>query len=199
VCSLLSLISYPKRVHFASLTLATKYWGVRTTHAPEQDHNHNHNLDIVALNYPCPVSRQRIVRHNGTKHRKNETHERSYFYLCYPCWSHHTCGSCMETGPPSAPGGSTSTFAMLMVGAPGSPTPTPPGGPPSTFLSVVGGRSRISVSILPGARCRYFLALVVGTPRSPTLTPHREHAVDICYVDGRCFWISVSTSQGAHR
>jgi hypothetical protein len=27
VCSLLSLISYPKHVHFASLTLTSKYWG----------------------------------------------------------------------------------------------------------------------------------------------------------------------------
>jgi hypothetical protein len=191
VCSLLSLIPYPKRVHFASLTLATKYWGVRTTHAPEQDHNHN--LDIVALNYTCPVSPQRIVRHNGTKHRKNETHERSYFYLCYPCWSHHTCGSWMETGPPRAPGGSMSTFAVLMVGAPGSPTPTPPGGPPLTFLSVVGGRSRISVSILPGARRQYFLALVVGTPRSPT------PSIFLSVGGGHSQISNSDTSQGARR
>jgi hypothetical protein len=27
VCSLLSLVLYPKRVHFASLTLVAKYWG----------------------------------------------------------------------------------------------------------------------------------------------------------------------------
>jgi hypothetical protein len=27
VCSLLSLVPYPKRVYFASLTLATEYWG----------------------------------------------------------------------------------------------------------------------------------------------------------------------------
>jgi hypothetical protein len=27
VCSLLSLVSYPKCVHFASLTLAVEYWG----------------------------------------------------------------------------------------------------------------------------------------------------------------------------
>jgi hypothetical protein len=27
VCNLLSLIPYPKRVHFASLTLAAEYWG----------------------------------------------------------------------------------------------------------------------------------------------------------------------------
>jgi hypothetical protein len=27
VCSMLSLVLYPKRVHYASLTLAAKYWG----------------------------------------------------------------------------------------------------------------------------------------------------------------------------
>jgi hypothetical protein len=27
VCSLLSLVLYPKRVHFASLTLDARYWG----------------------------------------------------------------------------------------------------------------------------------------------------------------------------
>jgi hypothetical protein len=27
VCSLLSLVLYPKRVYFASLTLAIEYWG----------------------------------------------------------------------------------------------------------------------------------------------------------------------------
>jgi hypothetical protein len=29
VCSLLSLVPYPKRVHFASITLTAKYWGSR--------------------------------------------------------------------------------------------------------------------------------------------------------------------------
>jgi hypothetical protein len=58
-------------------------------------------------------------------------------------------------------------FLALMVGAPGSPAPTPPGGPPSTFLSVDGGRSRIFSSNWPylwvhslsqggpGGLCRY--------------------------------------------
>jgi hypothetical protein len=27
VCSMLCLVLYPKRVHYASLTLAAKYWG----------------------------------------------------------------------------------------------------------------------------------------------------------------------------
>jgi hypothetical protein len=27
VCSLLSLVLYPKRVHFASLAVAAEYWG----------------------------------------------------------------------------------------------------------------------------------------------------------------------------
>jgi hypothetical protein len=41
VCSLLSLIPYPKHVHFASLALAAEYWesGGHTHLAPEQDHN----------------------------------------------------------------------------------------------------------------------------------------------------------------
>jgi hypothetical protein len=34
VCSLLSLVLYPKRVYFAFLMLTAEYWGVRTAHAP---------------------------------------------------------------------------------------------------------------------------------------------------------------------
>jgi hypothetical protein len=67
-------------------------------HAPEQDHNHN--IDSVALNYPCPVSRSGIIRHNRTKHRENGIRERSYFYLCYLCRSQHTFGPWTLVGPP---------------------------------------------------------------------------------------------------
>jgi hypothetical protein len=81
VCSLLSLVLYPKRVYFASLMLTAKYWGlgVRTVHAPEQDHNHN--LDRIALNYPCLISRLRVVSHNRTKCRENEIREHNYFFF----------------------------------------------------------------------------------------------------------------------
>jgi hypothetical protein len=48
MCSLLSLVMYPKRVHFTSLTLATEYWGPDGT-CPKQ--GHNHNLDSITLNY----------------------------------------------------------------------------------------------------------------------------------------------------
>jgi hypothetical protein len=50
---------------------------VRTAHAPEQ--GYNYNLDSVALNYLCPVSQLRVVSHNRTKCRENETHEQNYF------------------------------------------------------------------------------------------------------------------------
>jgi hypothetical protein len=48
-------------------------------HAPKQVHDHN--LDSVALNYPCPVSWLMTVRHNKTKCRENGTRERSYLGL----------------------------------------------------------------------------------------------------------------------
>jgi hypothetical protein len=53
VCSLLRLVLYTKHVYFASLTLTAEYWGSNDT-CPEQ--GHNHNLDSVTLNYPCPVN-----------------------------------------------------------------------------------------------------------------------------------------------
>jgi hypothetical protein len=46
-------------------------------HAPEQ--GHNHNLDSIALNYPCPVSWLRVISHNRTKYRENDTCEQNYF------------------------------------------------------------------------------------------------------------------------
>jgi hypothetical protein len=60
-------------------------------HAPEQDHNHN--LDNVALNYPCHVRRLRIVRHNRARCTENGIHEWSYFYLYYLCRSQHNFGT----------------------------------------------------------------------------------------------------------
>jgi hypothetical protein len=93
----------------------------------------------------------------------------------------------METGPPppqgargrrrlrGLPGARRRCFLALMVGAPRSPASAP-----------------------PRARRRRFLALV-GAPESLAPAPPRGPTVDVCYVDGGCFWISVSTSQGARR
>jgi hypothetical protein len=67
-------------------------------HALEQDHNHN--LDRVALNSPCPIGWLRIIRHNKTKHRENGICERSYFYLCCLCKSQHIFRPRIEIGPP---------------------------------------------------------------------------------------------------
>jgi hypothetical protein len=121
VCSLLSRVPYPKRVHFASLTLIQLSIGSPSGHnhlAPEQDHNHN--LDSVALNYPCPVIRLWIVRHNGTKCRENETREWSYLYLCCSCRPHHTFESWFESEPPR---GSRPTIDVSDIGGRRSWTP----------------------------------------------------------------------------
>jgi hypothetical protein len=40
---------------------------------------------------------------------------------------------------------------------------------------------------------------MVGAPGSPAPAPLIGSAVDVFYVDGGRFWISVSTHQGAHR
>jgi hypothetical protein len=61
---------------------------------------------------------------------------------------------------PSAParGARHRCFLALIVDALGSPALTPPRGPPSMFLSVDGGRSRISGSrTSQGVRRRRFL------------------------------------------
>jgi hypothetical protein len=117
VCSLLSLVLYPKCVYFASLTLTAEYWGVRTAHAPEQDYNHN--LDCVALSYPCPINWLRVVSHNRTKCRENETREQNYFLSIMPM----------------------QVTALLSDPGWGPEPPRRPGGPPSTFFNVDGGRS----------------------------------------------------------
>jgi hypothetical protein len=70
-------------------------------HAPEQ--GHNHNLDSVALNYPYPVSRLRVISHNITKCRENGIHEQNYFLSITPMQAYNTpLGSRMGTGPPPA-------------------------------------------------------------------------------------------------
>jgi hypothetical protein len=96
-------------------------------HAPEQ--GHNHNLDSVALNYPCPVSWLRVVGHNRTKCRENESREQNYFLSIMP----------MQV-----------TTDLPDPGWKPDP-PHPHGGLSSTFLSVDGGRSRISGNASQGA------------------------------------------------
>jgi hypothetical protein len=75
MCSLRSLILYPKRAHSTSWMLPAKYWGPQTVHSLEQVNNHS--PDSVALNYPCPASRLRVVSHNETKHREKGTYEQN--------------------------------------------------------------------------------------------------------------------------
>jgi hypothetical protein len=132
VYSLLSLVSYPKHVHFNFLTMDAEYWGVRMTHTPKQDHNNN--LDSVTLNYLCPVSRPRIVRHNRAKRGENGIHERGYFYLCCLYRSQHMLGQQTESGPPKGARG-----------------------PAIDVSELSGGRSRTSGTISQGACCRRFL------------------------------------------
>jgi hypothetical protein len=48
-------------------------------YAPEQAYNHN--LDSVALNYSCPISWLRVIRHNRIKCGESEIHEQNCFYL----------------------------------------------------------------------------------------------------------------------
>jgi hypothetical protein len=43
-----------------------------------------------------------------------------------------------------------------------------------------------------------FVTLMVGAPGSPS-APSKRHAVDVFYIDGGCFRISISTRQGARR
>jgi hypothetical protein len=113
-------------------------------------------------------------------------------------------------------GGPSSTFLNIDGGRFWiSSSSTPLGGPPSTFFSVDGGRSQISVSThqggLPsmfpsvdggrsrisssgtsqGTHHRCFLALMVTASGSLAPTPPRRPTIDIFYVDGGCFWISV--------
>jgi hypothetical protein len=129
VCNLLSLIMYPKRVYFASLMPTAEYWG-SGPHAPKQ--GHNHNLDIIALNYPCPVSWLRVVSHNRTKCRENGTEEQNYFLsiMSMQLTTHLSDPGGRPDPPPPPPQGSGARcrcFLALIVGAPGS-LATPPAG-----------------------------------------------------------------------
>jgi hypothetical protein len=85
-------------------------------HAPEQ--GHNHNLDSVALNYPCPVSRLKVISHSRTKYRENETREQKYFMSIMPMQVYNTplgftCG--FAASPEVGPG---ATVGTLQAGYP---------------------------------------------------------------------------------
>jgi hypothetical protein len=56
VCSMLSLVPYPKLVYFASLTPTAKYSGSGRRMLLSKTITITWILDSVALNYPCPVS-----------------------------------------------------------------------------------------------------------------------------------------------
>jgi hypothetical protein len=168
-------------------------------HAPKQ--GHNNNLDSVALNYPCPVSRLRVVSHNRTKCRENKTCEQNYFLSITPMQVYNTpLGSRMGIGRPLwGPGCPPSTFFMLMVGAPRSLALAPPRGAVVDVFSVDSGRSQIpSSDTSQGGHRRRFLASMVDALGSPAPAPPRRSTVDVFYVIGGCSRISVRTRQGAH-
>jgi hypothetical protein len=50
MCSLLSLVLYPKHAHSISQMLSADYWGPGCRTPPEEVHNHY--LGTVTLNYP---------------------------------------------------------------------------------------------------------------------------------------------------
>jgi hypothetical protein len=67
---------------------------------------HIHNLDNIALNYPCTVSSLRVVSHNRTKCRENGTREQNYFLSIMPMQVYNTpFRSRMWTGSPAGVGG----------------------------------------------------------------------------------------------
>jgi hypothetical protein len=170
VYSLFSLVSYPKRVHFASLTLSQLSTGPE--YAPKQ--GNNHNLDSVALNYPFLVSQLRVMSHNRTKCRENGTREQNYFLSIMPMQVYSTpLGSRMGTATPPPTGDRVLAIDVFYVD---------------------GGCSRISSSGTSQAACRRcFLALMVGALGSPALAPPRGPTIDIFYIDGGRSWIFIST------
>jgi hypothetical protein len=110
---------------------------------PEQAHNHN--VDNVTLNYPCPVSRLRVVSHTGLQHTfwisdGDQTplgpggrpliffsidDGRSQILRQHLPGAHHLHFSSIDGG----------RYQILLQ--------HPLGSPPSTFSSIDGGRSRI--------------------------------------------------------
>jgi hypothetical protein len=131
---------------------------------------------------------------------ENRTREQSYFYLCYPCRSQHTCGSWIETGPPWGLGAHRRCFLALMVDALVSTTLSPPRDPSSTFLTVDDVRSWIPIfgTFQGGGHRRRFLSLMVDALGSPALAPPGGPPLTFFSIDGGRSRISSSdSSQGA--
>jgi hypothetical protein len=116
--------------------------GAQMPHSFEQVHNHN--LGSVTLNYPCPVSRLRVVSHNRTKHREAGTVSRITFLSIIPMQVYNT------------------TFRPHM----GTGPPMRAWGPAVDICNIDGGRSWIQRQhLLEGPPSRFF-TLMVGTPGS---------------------------------
>jgi NAD(P)H-flavin reductase len=96
---------------------------------------HNHNSGSVTLNYPCPISRLRVISHSKTNFREAGPHELNYLFIY-----HIHAGLQYTLQIPDR-----------------DRTPMGAWGTPSTFLSVDGRCSQISVSTSHGARRRHFL------------------------------------------
>jgi hypothetical protein len=114
--------------------------------------------DVSCVDGGCP--RISIIASQGPHHRCL-----LHLWWTLPDLRHHLLG------------GRRRRFFVLMVGAPGSPTP-PPKGSVINIFCVDGGHSQISGTASYGARHQYFLALMLGAPGSPTPLP-RGSAVDI--------------------
>jgi hypothetical protein len=113
-----------------------------------------------------PVSRLRVISHNITKYRENETREQNYLLSIIPMQVYNTpLVSRIGTRPPA-----------------GAKVPI------VDIFYVDGGRSQISSSSTSqGGPLSTFVTLMVGAPGSPALTPPRGPTVDVFYVDGgRC-------------
>jgi hypothetical protein len=83
-------------------------------HTSEQ--GHNHKLDSVALNYPCPVNRLRVVSYNKTKCRENGTREQNNFLSIMPMQVYTTpLVSPMGTGPPPPVGARVPVIDVFYV------------------------------------------------------------------------------------
>jgi hypothetical protein len=104
----LSLIPYPKHVHFAFLTLTVKYWGSRR-HMP-LNKTIIVTLEIVALNYPCPIIRLRTVSHSNSRDPGLESHRGNYYCCDVTSKNQYVSRQTMGLGHPKWPGATVDVF-----------------------------------------------------------------------------------------
>jgi hypothetical protein len=163
----------------------------------------NHNLGSVTLNYPCLISRLRVISHDKTKHRVVGPVSRITLCLSYPCWftTHPSDpGRGPDPPPPRGPGGPPSTFLVLMVGAPESLAAAPRGARHQHFLALMVGAPKFTDSTSQGGCHRRFLALMVGAPGFSGNTRQGGPSSTFSRDDGGQSRIFISTRQGArHR